>query len=283
MKKFKLLAILLLLSFGLTSCTAKTKYDTIDFKMTNVKYEKYYNVENEYKTLTFASLKPNKKDQYYIYDFKVKDSTKVIGSNSFVKISNYYSVELPESVFVISPYAFYNTPLKEINTEKIKYFQEYSFYCDSEDKETSKIWYGNHLPSLEIEYLDLSSAIVIEDNAFRLCTTKIKLSSSIKYIGDYAFAYSTISGEIYIPKTIEYIGKEAFSFQDGRHNTYVRFDGTLDEFLKLCPDSSWICRTEHSCSSKFINFTIVCNDKQVLVGDLYPDYLEFLNSKDSHL
>lgn len=86
-------------------------------------------------------------------------------------------------------------------------------------------------------------------------------------------------GEIYIPNTVEYIGKEAFSFHNGNHYTYVRFDGTLDEFLRLCPDSSWISKTEHSCTSVFRNFTIVCNDKQVLVGELYPDYLEFINTR----
>lgn len=282
MKKLNLLFVMILLVITLASCNNKIEYDELELTMTNAKYEKYYNVSGKYNTAIDASIKPNQKDPYYIYSIEVKDGVEVVGSYSFDYMKDNFSISLPESTFAISSYAFYNTPLKEINTEKVKYFQEYSFYCDGKEEE-SKLWYGGHLPSLGIDYLDLSWAIVIEDNAFRLCNTEIRLTNNIKYIGDYAFSHSTLVGEIYIPNTIEYIGKEAFSFQNGNKYTYVRFGGTLDEFLKICPDSSWICKTEHSCTSKFRNFTIVCEDKQVLVGDLYPDYLEFLNTKDGTL
>lgn len=171
MKKLKLLVVFMLLVITLSSCNDKVTYEKIELSMTNTKYEKYYDIDGKYNTSIDSTLKANQKDPYYIYSIEVKDGVEVIGSYSFDYMEDNFKVLLPKSTFAVLPYAFYNTTLKEINTENIKYFQEYSFYCDGKEKEQSKLWYGGHLPSLEINFLDLSSAIVIEDNAFRLCNT----------------------------------------------------------------------------------------------------------------
>lgn len=69
----------------------------------------------------------------------------------------------------------------------------------------------NNKAFTELRFVDISSATVISKNAFGSCgnLTTVKLGSEIKNIGDSAFGYTAISGELSFPK-LELIGGDAF-------------------------------------------------------------------------
>ena len=68
-------------------------------------------------------------------------------------------------------------------------------------------------PYNRFETIEMPNSIKVIDQAFKGCVkaTKIKLSSSLTYIGDCSFKNCESLEQINIPETVTYIGKESFS------------------------------------------------------------------------
>ena len=69
--------------------------------------------------------------------------------------------------------------------------------------------------------------IAIEGGAFENCTSAFTLANldALRIIGDYAFAYSGLTGDLYLPELVETIGNKAFNDCVGL--TSLTIDGTL--------------------------------------------------------
>lgn len=282
MKKIFNLFIIYIFSCTLSSCSLNYVIKNDIFISSNEKYNKYYdeiNNINEYIGIYEVKRK--------LLNYTIPNNIKIIGNYTFMKLNDYgvekFEVYLPKSVEIIGNSAFRKCDLFSINLENVKYIQEYSFSkMEITNRNNMNMWYGG-ADAYKFNSLNLSSCILIEDNAFNIIKTTILLSDNIKYIGDYAFGYSHIYGMIYIPNTLEYLGENSFTFQtwyneiDEKDLAYINYNGTLNEFLHLAPNSDWIGTQTINCTACLYDFEIKCTDRTVYASEIYQDYKELLN------
>lgn len=164
----------------------------------------------------------NARDNCYITEIELPDSTETVGSQAFEDCKNLSSVLLPDKFIEISGTTFRNTPVRKNNIiDGIFYLGEYCLDVDDENalpqdlyiRENTKyisrlVSYSTCLDSITFP----ASVVKIGQAAFNGCNVKkIYTNSNLREIQDYAFAFCENLEEIKLHEGLDYIGYNAFS------------------------------------------------------------------------
>ena len=138
---------------------------------------------------------------YYNKTYQVAEGTIAIADNAFE--NDYYieTVELPSSLKAIGAFAFNMSKVKVINLpDNLEYIGERAFQSTG-----------------ITEVIMPDTVTYLGEYAFYLCggINNLKISNSLKSIGDYTFANCSRITNIQIPDSVETIGSHAFDYCQG--------------------------------------------------------------------
>ena len=151
----------------------------------------------------------------YLESVTLGDNLTIIPDSAFQACEKLTRVNL-DKVNYIGGYAFAECNLSNINIGCADFIGEYAF-CNNEEL---------------LSVVMATSNIVIEEGAFSYCKSLMNIvgDDRIKYVGDYAFAYSALSGADL--SSAEYIGTHAFYKEE-----FIKFDLKIGKTLKDMGDN----------------------------------------------
>ena len=184
----------------------------------------YYNNEDNWKNDILyignhlIEIKNNMSETY-----EIKQGTKIICASAFSGFNSLASIEIPDSVTLISELTFancYNLNSITVNENNQYYSNDEQGVLYNKDK-TVLIQYP--LANSGTEYIIPDGVISIGDYAFSCCDTlgTIKISNSVISIGNSAFAYCDGLTDITIGNSVKTIGDYAFRCCDGFKNIII--------------------------------------------------------------
>ena len=189
-----------------------------------------------------------------------------VGEYAFAMCAELENVKLGEAITEIPQYAFASCEkLASINLEKIQSFGEYAFM------ETGALTSVDLSAATKLgKYAFVNGAVLtsvklnpegtdMDEGAFAYCTglNQVENLNAAKNIGDYAFAYNTLT-EVDLTAA-ETVGKHAFMKEQ-----QAELKVTLGEALKSLGDNPFaLCTVEPFCKTETVEFNGVSTENKI--------------------